>query len=137
MQTTFELWLLQHRSLAPSILHYFQAPPILNFKVMCCACDSNVSSFEDLEQFIEDLSFFFEIKQRLKRMTYSIDKEETSIIILKSFSCKVISTDMLVYICMYIYIYIYIYNCITIIIIIIKTNMLAQFYYFICFVHIN
>ena len=47
---------------------------------------------------IEDLSFFFEIKQRLKCKTYSIDKEETGIIILKSFSYKVISTDMLVYI---------------------------------------
>ena len=30
-------------------------------------------------------------------MTYSIDKEETSIMVLKSFSYKVISTDMLVY----------------------------------------
>ena len=36
-------------------------------------------------------SFFFEIKQRLKCKTYSIDKEETSIMILKSFSYKVIS----------------------------------------------
>ena len=37
-------------------------------------------------------SFFFEIKkQRLKYMTCSTDKEETSIMILKSFSYKVIS----------------------------------------------
>ena len=36
------------RALAPSILHYFQAPPISNFQVMCCACESNVSSFDDL-----------------------------------------------------------------------------------------
>ena len=90
---------------------------------MCCARDSNVSSFEDLSKalfvehftrLIEDLSFFFEIKQRLKCKTYSIDKEETSIIILKSFSYKVISTDMLVYI----------YNNYNIII---KTNMPVQF----------
>jgi len=44
---------------------------------------------------IEDLSFFFEIKERQKCKTYSIDKEETSIMILKCFSYKV-STDMLV-----------------------------------------
>ena len=55
---------------------------------------------EYFTRLIEDLSFFgkFGIKQRLKCKTYSIDKEETSIIILKSFSYKVISTDMLVYI---------------------------------------
>ena len=95
------VWLARlHRALAPSILHYFLAPPISNFQVMCCARDSNVSSFEDLSKalfvehftrLIEDLSFFFEIKQRLKCKTYSIDKEETSIIILKSFSYKVVS----------------------------------------------
>ena len=43
---------------------------------------------ENFTGLIEDLSFFFEI--------YSIDKEETSIMTLKSFSYKVISTDMLV-----------------------------------------
>ena len=86
-------------------------------KVMCCARYSNVSSplcavfVEYLTRRIEDLSFFFQIIQRLKCKTYSIDKEETSIIILKSFSYKVISSDMLVdiiYIIIY-YIYIYIY----------------------------
>ena len=57
-----------------------------------------LSSFENLfvERFtglIEDLSFFFEIKERQKCKTYSIDKEETStcIMILKSFSYNVIS----------------------------------------------
>ena len=37
---------------------------------------------EHFTRLIEDLSFFFEMKQRLKCKTYSIDKEETSIIIL-------------------------------------------------------
>ena len=72
---------------------------------MCCARDSHrlftqqfcgtlfVECFTGL---IEDLSSFFEIKQRLKCKTYGIDKEKTSIMILKSFSYKVISTDMLV-----------------------------------------
>ena len=51
------------------------------------------------------------LKQRLKCNTYCVDKEETKIIILKSFSYKVISTDMLVYIYIYkLYIYIYNYN---------------------------
>ena len=89
-------WLLQHRALAPSNLHYFLAPPISNLQVMFCARDSNVSSFA-----FHQVDFFFEIKQRLKCKTYSIDKEETSIIILKSFSYKVISTDKLV--CIYNY----------------------------------
>ena len=74
---------------------------------------------EHFTRLIKDLSFFFESKQRLKCKTYSIDKEETSIIMLKSFSYKVISTDMSVY---------NYYN---------KTNMLVQFYYFICFIHIT
>ena len=53
-------------------------------------------SFEDLSftGLIEDLSFFFDIKHSLKRKTYSIHKEETSVMILKSFSYKVVTTDM-------------------------------------------
>ena len=59
---------------------------------------------------------FFTVKCK----TYSIDKEESSIMILKSFSYKVISTDMLVYLNI-------IFN------IIIQTNI----YYFTCFAHIK
>ena len=39
-----------HRALAPSISHYFQAPPISIFKAMCSARDRNVGSFEDLSR---------------------------------------------------------------------------------------
>ena len=69
---------------APIILP--NSPPMLVYALF-------VEHFTTL---IEDLSFFFEIKQRLKCKTYSIDKEETSIIILKFFSYNVLSTDILV-----------------------------------------
>ena len=66
----------------------FLAPPISSH-VLFSARPYFVERFTGL---IEDLLFFFDIKQRLKRKTYSIDKEETSIMILKSFSYKIIIT---------------------------------------------
>ena len=88
------------------------------------------SSFEDLSllnvsQDSEDLSSFFEIKQRLKCKTYRIDKEKTSIMILKSFSYKVRSN----------YWHVNLYNYYNIIYKL--TYQYIQFYNFICFVHIK
>ena len=71
-------------NIKPSIL-------LLSSSAYFKSCAVHVTRNVFVECFIEDLSFFFEIKQRLKSKTYNIDKEETSIMILKSFSYKVIS----------------------------------------------
>ena len=66
-------------------LHYFPPISIFQSHVLCTLLECQQFSgpvyavfVEYFTKRIEDLSFFFQIIQRLKCKTYSIDKEETN-----------------------------------------------------------
>ena len=104
------------RSLLPGNAEKGLSQHFVGFFLNLCMGSSVVWSPQTKTSKTKQSVVFFTVKCK----TYSIDKEETSIMILKSFSYKVISTDMLVYLNI-------IFN------IIIQTNI----YYFTCFAHIK